>query len=124
MRLSIDDFGTGYSSLCYLKRFPVDFVKIDRSFVDGPGQRRRRRGDRARRSSAWHQPLGMSVVAEGVETEEQMRRLRALGCPLVQGFYLSRPKPAAELAPMLAERVDHLRRELRSGSGHIGSPVA
>jgi EAL domain-containing protein (putative c-di-GMP-specific phosphodiesterase class I) len=52
----------------------------------------------------------MSAVAEGVETEEQMRRLRALGCPLVQGFYLSKPKPAAEIGEMLAERVDHLHR--------------
>jgi EAL domain-containing protein (putative c-di-GMP-specific phosphodiesterase class I) len=108
--LSIDDFGTGYSSLSYLKRFPVDFVKIDRSFIQDLGNHAVD-SEIVRAVIRLASAVGMSAVAEGVETEEQMRRLRALGCPLVQGFYLSRPKPAIEHEAMLAERVDHLRRE-------------
>jgi diguanylate cyclase (GGDEF)-like protein/PAS domain S-box-containing protein len=115
--LSIDDFGTGYSSLSYLKRFPVDYVKIDRSFIKDLGNHAVD-SEIVRAVIRLASAVGMSAVAEGVETEEQMRRLRALGCPLVQGFYLSRPKPAAEIAPMLAERVDHLRR-----AGMRGDPI-
>jgi diguanylate cyclase (GGDEF)-like protein/PAS domain S-box-containing protein len=102
-RLSIDDFGTGYSSLSYLKRFPVDFVKIDRSFI----------GDLAegevdteivraviRLSAA----IGIRAVAEGVETEHQLRVLRELGCPLVQGYLLARPQPAADVERLLQQR--------------------
>ena len=113
--LSIDDFGTGYSSLSYLKRFPVDFVKIDRSFIKDLGNHAVD-SEIVRAVIRLASAVGMSAVAEGVETEEQMRRLRALGCPLVQGYYLSKPKPALEIEPMLAERVDHLRRTgMRSG---------
>ena len=112
--LSIDDFGTGYSSLSYLKRFPVDYVKIDRSFIKDLGNHAVD-SEIVRAVIRLASAVGMSAVAEGVETEEQMRRLRALGCPLVQGYYLSKPKPAAEIGPMLAERVDHLKRGLRSG---------
>jgi EAL domain-containing protein (putative c-di-GMP-specific phosphodiesterase class I) len=107
--VSIDDFGTGYSSLSYLKRFPVDFVKIDRSFINDLGNHAVD-SEIVRAVIRLASAVGMSAVAEGVETEEQMRRLRALGCPLVQGFYLSKPKPAAEIGEMLAERVDHLHR--------------
>jgi diguanylate cyclase (GGDEF)-like protein/PAS domain S-box-containing protein len=117
--LSIDDFGTGYSSLSYLKRFPVDFVKIDRSFIKDLGNHAVD-SEIVRAVIRLASAVGMSAVAEGVETEEQMRRLRALGCPLVQGFYLSRPKPAAEIAPMLAERVDHLRRSLHPDGAGAG----
>jgi diguanylate cyclase (GGDEF)-like protein/PAS domain S-box-containing protein len=121
--LSIDDFGTGYSSLSYLKRFPVDFVKIDRSFIKDLGNHAVD-SEIVRAVIRLASAVGMSAVAEGVETEEQMRRLRALGCPLVQGFYLSKPKPAAEIEPMLAERVDHLRRTgLRGGPEPTSSPA-
>jgi|GEM_PF-729285 len=118
--LSIDDFGTGYSSLSYLKRFPVDFVKIDRSFIQDLGNHAVD-SEIVRAVIRLASAVGMSAVAEGVETEEQMRRLRALGCPLVQGYYLSKPKPAAEHAAMLAERVDHLRREGLRGPGAVGA---
>ena len=116
--LSIDDFGTGYSSLSYLKRFPVDYVKIDRSFIKDLGNHAVD-SEIVRAVIRLASAVGMSAVAEGVETEEQMRRLRALGCPLVQGYYLSKPKPAAEIGPMLAERVDHLRRGLRAGTSPV-----
>ena len=117
--LSIDDFGTGYSSLSYLKRFPVDYVKIDRSFIKDLGNHAVD-SEIVRAVIRLASAVGMSAVAEGVETEEQMRRLRALGCPLVQGYYLSKPKPAAEIGPMLAERVDHLRRGMRAGTSPVG----
>jgi EAL domain-containing protein (putative c-di-GMP-specific phosphodiesterase class I) len=98
VRLSIDDFGTGYSSLLYLKRYPVDFVKIDRVFVSGLGVSAQ---DDAivRAVIDLAHAVGVSVVAEGVETEAQASALRAMGCDLGQGFLWSRPVEAAALAP-------------------------
>jgi EAL domain-containing protein (putative c-di-GMP-specific phosphodiesterase class I) len=100
--VSIDDFGTGYSSLAYLKRFPVDTVKIDRSFVSGLG-RNDDDEDIAIVSAviALSHALGLSVVAEGVEDERTLERLRALECDAAQGFVLSRPQPPAELTRLL-----------------------
>ncbi len=98
--LSIDDFGTGYSSLSYLKTFPLDELKIDRSFVnDLPG----RDADRAIVDSVIRlgHSLGMSVTAEGVETPEQLACLRELGCDLVQGYLFSRPLPGPKFFELL-----------------------
>ncbi|HVB06346.1 MAG TPA: EAL domain-containing protein [Acidimicrobiales bacterium] len=99
--LEIDDFGTGYASLGYLKRLPVDGVKVDQSFVAGLSEDAY---DREIVASVIHlaHALGMEVIAEGVETADQLRRLRALGCDCVQGFLLSRPHPADGLAPAIA----------------------
>ena len=95
VRISIDDFGTGYSSLAHLKRFPADFLKIDRSFLDGLGQVLE---DTVLVSGmlGLARSLGLSVVAEGIETAEQLDQLRDLGCDLGQGFYFSRAVPEAE----------------------------
>lgn len=102
VRLSVDDFGTGYSSLAYLKRFAPDTIKIDRSFVsDLPGDSE----DAAIVSAIIHlaRALGMSTLAEGVETEAQQHYLRQLGCGGIQGFLLGRPQDAASMAQQLSE---------------------
>lgn len=96
VRVAIDDFGTGYSSLYYLKRFPVDVVKIDRSFVDGLGTDADDEAIVAAVLSLGH-ALGLRVVAEGIETESQRERLVGLGCDAGQGYLMSRPVPAAEV---------------------------
>ncbi|MDQ6672792.1 MAG: EAL domain-containing protein [Chloroflexota bacterium] len=90
LRLAIDDFGTGYSALSYLQRFPIQVLKIDRSFVQGLGNSTSRSA-LVRAIVALGQALGMRVVAEGVETAEQRDQLRSLGCDHGQGYYFSRP---------------------------------
>ena len=100
--LAIDDFGTGYSSLSYLQRFPVETLKIDKSFVDGLAAA----DDGSPLAGAVvsiARSLRLRVVAEGVETEAQAERLRGLGCGLAQGYFFARPMPAADLERFLAE---------------------
>jgi len=102
-RISIDDYGTGYSSLAYLKRLPVNELKIDRSFVMGMVSDV---SDAVivRSTIDLAHNMGLSVVAEGVEDEATLRRLRELGCDMVQGYHLSRPLPPEDLARWLRER--------------------
>ncbi len=100
VQLGIDDFGTGYASMAYLKSLPVDFVKIDRSFVRGLGESRE---DTAivRAVVALAQSLELATVAEGIETRLQLELLAELGCDAGQGFLLSHPLPAHRLAEFL-----------------------
>ncbi|TMK88132.1 MAG: EAL domain-containing protein, partial [Actinobacteria bacterium] len=99
VHLCVDDFGTGYSSLAYLRRFPVDALKVDRSFVAGLGQDPEDSAIVEAVVSMAHS-LRLSVVAEGVETDEQLARLRDLGCELAQGFYFAAPVPSSALDPL------------------------
>ena len=108
VRLSIDDFGTGYSNLGYLKRFPVDSVKIDRSFVAGLGRAGEGDGNVVQALVGLAHSLGMSVVAEGVETPAQRDELRAAGCELGQGYYFSRPLPAGGVEALFALKPEGL----------------
>ncbi|WP_235979556.1 bifunctional diguanylate cyclase/phosphodiesterase [Rhabdothermincola sediminis] len=100
VRLAVDDFGTGYSSLSYLRTFPVDVLKVDRSFVAGLGTEG---GDEAIVAAIIRltHTLGLEAVAEGVETAAQLERLQVLGCDLAQGYHLSRPIPAGEVTSVL-----------------------
>ena len=96
MSLAIDDFGTGYSSLSYLQRFPLDILKVDKSFVDELGVDQGATEIVAAVINLAH-ALGLEVVAEGVETERQLEVLQRLGCDFAQGYLFSRPVSAAEL---------------------------
>ncbi|MGB9185720.1 MAG: EAL domain-containing protein [Solirubrobacteraceae bacterium] len=96
IHIALDDFGTGYSALSYLKSFPVDVIKADRSFLDGLGSDRRGLAV-LRAILAIGDGMDIQVVAEGVETQRQRELLRLSGCPLGQGFLFSRPLPAEEI---------------------------
>ncbi len=102
IHLVIDDFGTGYSSLSYLKRFPVDTLKVDKSFVDGLGKDAESTAIVGAIISL-AKSLGMRVTAEGIETEAQLARLRLLNCDQGQGYFFSRPLPAAQAEDLLAK---------------------
>ncbi|HJT68309.1 MAG TPA: EAL domain-containing protein, partial [Pyrinomonadaceae bacterium] len=103
VQLSIDDFGTGYSSLSYLHRFPLNYLKIDRSFVS----RLTTDNDNAivRTISTLARNLGMEVIAEGIETEEQYQQLKMLGCEYGQGFLFSHPVNNDAVLHLLAQDV-------------------
>jgi diguanylate cyclase (GGDEF)-like protein len=109
VRIAIDDFGTGYSSMVWLTRLPLDCLKVDRTFVadldtGGPG------AVIATTSIRLAHDLGLRVVAEGVETAEQLERLRALGCDVAQGFLLARPMAPEQVPPFARARSGSLAR--------------
>jgi diguanylate cyclase (GGDEF)-like protein len=104
VRLSIDDFGTGYSSLSYLHRFPVDTLKIDRSFV-GSMEDGGENSAIIRTIVGLAKTLGMDVIAEGIETIHQLRHLQFLGCEYGQGYLISRPVPADKIERFFTEEV-------------------
>jgi EAL domain-containing protein (putative c-di-GMP-specific phosphodiesterase class I) len=104
-RLAIDDFGTGYSSLAYLQKFPVDILKIDKSFTDRLGAGAQE-SPIARAVVALGNTISLETVAEGIETREQWERLRELGCERGQGFYFARPGSGDMLDDLLAAEDD------------------
>jgi EAL domain-containing protein (putative c-di-GMP-specific phosphodiesterase class I) len=103
IKISIDDFGTGYSSLSYLKRFPVDVLKIERSFVRDISTDS---SDRAlcKAIIAMAHALNLTVIAEGVETEEQLAFLKACECDMAQGFYFSKPLEPAQFEILIGNK--------------------
>jgi diguanylate cyclase (GGDEF)-like protein len=104
VRIAMDDFGTGYSSLGYLRSFPFDKIKIDRSFIKDMGER----SDCSaivQAVASLGAALGMATTAEGVETVEQLGQIRALGCTEVQGYFFGRPRPANELPALFRKNV-------------------
>ena len=96
IKLSMDDFGTGYSSLSYLRQYSFDILKIDRSFIMGITTNKAD-CDLVIATIAMAHSLGLKVVAEGVESKEQMLKLRELKCDYLQGYYFSKPVPPADL---------------------------
>lgn len=107
LRLAIDDFGTGYSSLAHLKRFPLDLLKIDQGFIrDIPNSA----DDMTISSSviALGHAMGLKVLAEGVETREQLAFLQEKGCDYFQGYFCSRPVPAEDFTRLLEKARDGL----------------
>lgn len=108
IQLSLDDFGTGYSSLSYLKSLPIDVIKIDRSFISSIGEQR---ADEAIIETiiVLAENLGMSCIAEGAETKEQINFLVSRKCHLIQGFFYSKPLPNADILSLLEENLDDYR---------------
>lgn len=105
VNLSIDDFGTGYSTLTYVKELPVDELKIDRSFVQGIGQDNKKDEAIVRAVLTLAHHMNLSVVAEGVEDEKTMQQLKALGCDIVQGYFIARPMPFDQYLLWLRNRI-------------------
>ena len=102
--LAVDDFGTGYSSLNYIRRFPVDILKVDKSFVDGVSEG----GEASALTAAVIELAGilnLRPVAEGIERADQLARLLELHCDMGQGFFFAKPLPSGELQTLLTERV-------------------
>ena len=114
VQISLDDFGTGYSSLSYLHRFPIDTLKIDRSFVNSL-ERSSENSEIVRTIIYLARALGLSVVAEGIESIRQLSQLQLLGCDFGQGYLFSRPLPASEMEILLIEDF-HWRGLLREAN--------
>lgn len=114
VRLSIDDFGTGYSSLSYLTRFPLDELKIDRSFVLGLAKGKQN-AELVRAIIAMAKSLGLEIVVEGVERMEELEFFLAQEVEVIQGFLFSQPVPVTQLRGLLAP--NHFRRQLERLNG-------
>ncbi|MDQ3584445.1 MAG: EAL domain-containing protein [Acidobacteriota bacterium] len=114
LRLAIDDFGTGYSSLSYLQRFPIDILKIDKSFVKGIGQGSEESAV-ARAIITLSDTLHLSTVAEGIEQLEQMTTLQTLGCEFGQGYYFAKPLTASDMNALLRREYQGIESDITAG---------
>ena len=122
VRIVLDDFGTGYSSLAYLRQLPLDTIKIDRSFVTDLDVRDPNVGIIRAVVSLAH-GLGITVVAEGIETEEQARRLRELGCDMGQGYAWAHPAEPIRVGQFVNRRIDARRRSRKNGDHRAAQPA-
>jgi EAL domain-containing protein (putative c-di-GMP-specific phosphodiesterase class I) len=104
VRISMDDFGTGFSSLSYLRSFPFDKIKIDRSFVHDITSNEDSKAI-IRAVTGLGSSLGLTTTGEGVETEEELEYLKQEGCTEAQGYYFSKPRPAREVLDLLSKQV-------------------
>ena len=132
VRLAMDDYGTGYSSLAYIKDLALDEIKIDRAFVTAIDANSQNAAI-VRSTIELGHSLGMMVIAEGVETEEELRHLQAFGCDYAQGYGISRPMPAEDIPRWMAARqrrttwrrvallADALVNAERAGRGQLGA---
>jgi EAL domain-containing protein (putative c-di-GMP-specific phosphodiesterase class I) len=102
VKIAVDDFGTGFSSLGQLRRFPIDVIKVDRSFVQGVDHDAKDAAIAANLVSLAH-ALGLVAVAEGIESEGQLASFRGLDCDLAQGYLFARPAPAEQITELLAD---------------------
>ena len=102
IRIAMDDFGTGYSSLSYLRNLPLDKIKIDQSFIHDLGKTTEARAI-VRAITSLASALNIGVVAEGVETAEQLQIVSAEGCNEVQGYFFSHPRPATEVTEIISQ---------------------
>lgn len=120
VQIALDDFGTGYSSLSYLRRFPIDTLKIDRSFVSGTGQR----PDQLEVALAlveFSRRLGLTTIAEGIEEHDQLKALSDLGCELGQGYLFAKPLGAEQLEAFLEHGVSAIVRSVAHAAGSAGA---
>ncbi|HJP88036.1 MAG TPA: EAL domain-containing protein [Candidatus Limnocylindrales bacterium] len=122
VRVVLDDFGTGYSSLAYLRQLPLDTIKVDRSFVTDLDVQDPNVGIVRAVVSLAH-GLGITVVAEGIETEEQAKRLRDLGCDMGQGYAWAHPAPPVQVATFMARRVEGARTQLAAAPAAAQDPA-
>ena len=114
VRISLDDFGTGYSSLSYLHRFPIDVLKIDRSFINRMSVAKNSEIVRTIITLAIN--LGMEVIAEGVETEEQVAQLAGMRCDYVQGYLFSQPISKDNIYELLAMTYPKTQKPQKAGA--------
>ena len=111
LRIALDDFGTGQSTLAYIKHFPADIIKLDGFFVHDLGTNYDSR-NLAQAIIQMGQALGVTIIAEKVETEDQCNWLRSAGCDHIQGYYTGRPVPADEFMESVRERPETPRNAL------------
>ena len=127
MRIAVDDFGTGYSSLAYLRQFPVDSLKIDRTFITGLGRSREAHA-LTHTLIQLGKALGLKTLAEGVEESEQVRALQREGCDLAQGFLFARPMGARRARGVPGEqrsaRARNAERDHKRSSERLGAALA
>jgi EAL domain-containing protein (putative c-di-GMP-specific phosphodiesterase class I) len=114
VRIAIDDFGTGFSSLGQLRNFPIDMLKVDRSFVQGVEHDAKDAAITANLVSLAH-ALGVTAIAEGIESDGQLNEVRAVGCDLAQGFLFAHPASADQITGMLAGDAAELKGEGEEG---------